>query len=197
MRWRPTHTLLLVALMVSIGVNVMLRRDPTRPNREFLPDMVRTARQNAFEPSNAFADRTTLRTPPAGTIPRGVSLLDYGTSVTEAMRAGRELTNPVPDDAAAVERGGRLFEDFCLTCHGAQGRGDGPVTIRGVRRPPSLLRPSTIRMADGQMFHVITYGQRTMASYAAQLVEEDRWRVVRYVRTLQATQGAADDREEP
>jgi hypothetical protein len=45
-------------------------------------------------------------------------------------------------------------------------------------------------MKDGQMFHVLTYGQGTMAPYAAHLSREDRWCVIRHVRTLQQAKGA-------
>lgn len=35
------------------------------------------------------------------------------------------------------------------------------------------------------MFHVLTYGQANMPSYASQVDREDRWRVIEYVRQLQ------------
>jgi hypothetical protein len=35
------------------------------------------------------------------------------------------------------------------------------------------------------MFHVLTYGQGAMASYAALLSRDDRWCVVLHVRSLQ------------
>jgi mono/diheme cytochrome c family protein len=40
-------------------------------------------------------------------------------------------------------------------------------------------------MKDGQMFHVLTYGQGNMPSFAAQLSREDRWNVILHVRMLQ------------
>ena len=41
-------------------------------------------------------------------------------------------------------------------------------------------------MKAGQMFHVLTFGQNNMPSYASQLSREDRWNAIAYVRTLQA-----------
>ncbi len=42
-------------------------------------------------------------------------------------------------------------------------------------------------MKDGQLFHVLTYGQNNMPSYASQITRQDRWNVIAYVRSLQAT----------
>jgi len=40
-------------------------------------------------------------------------------------------------------------------------------------------------MKDGQMFHVLTYGQGNMPSLAAQLSVDDRWSVILHMRMLQ------------
>lgn len=83
------------------------------------------------------------------------------------------------------QRGAYLFANFCQTCHGATGAGDGPVTKRGMPPPPSLLAEKALQMKDGQMFHVQTYGQGNMASYASQVSAEDRWLAIMHIRTLQ------------
>jgi hypothetical protein len=56
---------------------------------------------------------------------------------------------------------------------------------RGFQPPASLLTQRARDMKDGQMFHVITYGQKLMPSHAAQLPVADRWRLVRHIRGLQ------------
>ena len=35
------------------------------------------------------------------------------------------------------------------------------------------------------MFHTITYGKNNMGSYASQLSREQRWKIIKYIRTLQ------------
>jgi mono/diheme cytochrome c family protein len=45
-------------------------------------------------------------------------------------------------------------------------------------------------MPDGTMFHSITYGKNNMGSYASQLTREQRWQVIKYVRTLQGVTGS-------
>ncbi len=61
-----------------------------------------------------------------------------------------------------------------------------------------------MKMKDGQIFHVLTFGQNNMPSYASQLSREDRWNVITYVRSLQkqasppsAIAGAAPAQAEP
>jgi mono/diheme cytochrome c family protein len=41
-------------------------------------------------------------------------------------------------------------------------------------------------MKDGQLFHILTYGQNNMPSYASQLSRDDRWNVILYVRAMQS-----------
>ena len=104
----------------------------------------------------------------------------------EALRAGRELESPLdPGDAAALELGRGLYGIYCTVCHDAGGEGRGPVVLRGMLPPPSLHAARATQMRDGEMFHILTYGQGNMASYAAQLSRDERWRVILYVRQLQ------------
>ncbi|MBI3669609.1 MAG: c-type cytochrome [Acidobacteria bacterium] len=183
---RKLNIVLLLVFLASLGLNWAARRDPTQPNREPLPEMVRTPRYNAFAPNPNFADGKTLQPPVPGTIPRGYLPLHYTAAKEDALRAGEELQNPLASaDAGAAQRGAFVFTNFCLECHGAAGRGDGPVTLRGFPAPPSLLAERALNMKDGQMFHVLTYGQGNMPSYAAQLSREDRWKAILFVRSLQ------------
>jgi mono/diheme cytochrome c family protein len=85
----------------------------------------------------------------------------------------------------SVQRGGDVFRVFCLPCHGPTGGGDGPVAQRGFPPPPSLLTGKSPQMKDGQLFHILTYGQGSMLPMAAQLSPARRWDVINYVRSLQ------------
>jgi mono/diheme cytochrome c family protein len=184
---RAVNLVLLVAFAASLAANWALRRDPALPNSEFLPEMVRTPRYNAFAPNPNFPDGKTLQAPVPGTIPRGFLPLHYAADPADALRAGNELTNPyVASNADVQRRGAAVFANFCQVCHGGAGRGDGPVVLRGFPAPPSLLAERALKMKDGQIFHVLTYGQDNMPSYAAQLSRDDRWTVIAYVRSLQA-----------
>lgn len=181
------NILLLLVFFTSLGANWLARRDPTRPNREFIPEMVRTPRYNAYAPNPNFPDGRTLQPPAPGSIPRGFLPLHYRATPEDAIRAGQELSSPlgVPS-AARLQRGASVYMNFCQPCHGGAGKGDGPVAVRGYPPPPSLFAPHALNLRDGQMFHILTYGQNNMPAYASQLSRDDRWSVIGYVRSLQS-----------
>jgi len=179
---------LFLAVAVSVAASWIFSSDPTRPNFEFLPQMAHSPRYNAFAPNPNFADGSTLQRPEPGTIARGSMPLHYAATPQDALRAGEELKSPVElSNLRARQRGEFVFANFCAVCHGAGGAGNGPVAQRGYPPPPSLLAEHALKMKDGQLFHVLTYGQNNMPSYASQLSREDRWNVILYLRTMQAT----------
>jgi len=179
--------LLSVAILVLIGLHWVVLPDPSQRNYEFLPDMVESVARDAQSPAMTLDDGTAVDLrPPPGSIARGFVPFDYPATPEGALLAGGELQSPVAlDDADALDRGAFVYATFCSVCHGAAGQGDGTVTTRGVPPPPSLLLDHAIDMTGGQMYHVISLGQGNMASYASQVEREDRWRVIRYIRTLQ------------
>jgi mono/diheme cytochrome c family protein len=179
---------LFLAVAVSVAASWIFSSDPTRPNFEFLPQMAHSPRYNAFAPNPNFADGSTLQRPEPGTIARGSMPLHYAATPQDALRAGEELESPVElSNLRARQRGEFVFANFCAVCHGAGGAGNGPVAQRGYPPPPSLLAEHALKMKDGQLFHVLTYGQNNMPSYASQLSREDRWNVILYLRTMQAS----------
>jgi mono/diheme cytochrome c family protein len=193
MRRRTLNALLLAFLLLLLGANWGLRREEARRNFEVFPDMVDAVSAESFAANPLFADGKVMREPVPGTIPRNLPPLHYAATPEDAKRAGRELVNPYrAANAAALVRGEAVYTTFCLTCHGPQGKGDGPVAQRGFPAPPSLLAPNALGLADGQLFHILTWGQNNMPSYGPQVDREDRWRVILYVRSLQR---AADTSE--
>jgi SNF family Na+-dependent transporter len=41
-------------------------------------------------------------------------------------------------------------------------------------------------MAEGTMFHSVTYGIRAMGSYASQLSSKQRWMIIHYIKEKQS-----------
>jgi len=157
-------------------------RDYSEPNVVFLPEMYYSIPYDSFAPNPNFTDGQTLQTPVHGTIARGFMPLRYEATPDDAARAGRELTNPFsPDDPGVLERGTAVYTSFCLHCHGSGGKGDGLVAKRGFPPPPSLLLENAVNMPEGQMFHVITWGQGNMPGHESQISREDRWKVITYI----------------
>lgn len=182
------RNIFLAVLLVLIGAATWsLQRAPARPNSVFLPEMYFSI---PFDPQSSnpnFQDGATDRLPVKGTIPRGYLPLPYGSSESDAIRAGNELRNPFsPDSVADMERGTEVFRIYCRPCHGASGAGDGAVTRYGFPPPPAFTSAPIVAQKDGQLFHTITYGKRNMPSLASQVPMKDRWKAILHVRSLQA-----------
>ncbi len=92
---------------------------------------------------------------------------------------------------ASIGRGEAIYHITCISCHGPSGAGDGPVAKRGFPPPPPLTTGKSVQMKDGQLFHILTYGQGSMASMAAQLSQPRRWDVINYVRSMQQRAAAS------
>jgi len=182
----PLNIFLLLVLLMVLGLNWVLWRDPSVPNDDVLPDMAYSPAYKAQAENTAIAGGNTALRPVDGTVARDYPPLAFGTSPEEAQRAGRELANPFDEgDVKAVERGAVVYANFCAVCHGAAGLGDGTITTRGFPPPPPLFADNAMNMADGQMFHIITFGQRNMPGYASQVSRADRWKAILHVRSLQ------------
>jgi len=191
MKLSRINIVLALALFVVIVMSVVLRVDHSQSNYEIYmgDDMTYSPAYKAFDPNPVFANQRTLQPPIPGTISREASLLHYQATPEDAQRAGEELTSPydsIDDDLhTAEERGRKTYAVFCVSCHGIGGLGDGPVAQRGFPPPPSLLTGKSLQMKDGQLFHILSHGQGSMAPFAAQLSPTRRWDVIAYVRSIQ------------
>ena len=161
--------------------------NPKQSGTEFLPEMVHSIPYDAFAPNPITPDGKTLQGPVSGSIPRGFTPHHYGNTPEEAERAGRELKNPIPLTPEVMARGKKVYENFCALCHGPEGKGDGPL-IPKYPNPPSYTSKNVREYSEGRLYHIITRGSGMMASYASQISPEDRWKLVRYVQTLQQAQ---------
>jgi len=98
-------------------------------------------------------------------------------------QAEQRLENPAPATPESLKTGEKLYGIYCAPCHGASGRGDGPVAAKMIK-PADLTDPKYARRKDGFFYHVIRAGSGLMPPYAESLSAGERWHVVNYVRTL-------------
>lgn len=178
--------------------------DPDSPGLEYMPDMYRSPAveayvdygQDPFEVGEdvARAQRNTpsSRKPVPGTIPfRGEDQLafalpyPYAQTPEDYERAGVELTSPLVTNQANIEAGQRVYEAMCTQCHGAEGKGDGALSVNGhIAGIPSYV-DKLKDLPEGKMYHTLTWGKGLMGSHASQLSQRQRWEVIEYIKVLQ------------
>jgi mono/diheme cytochrome c family protein len=100
---------------------------------------------------------------------------------------------PIQITRADVQRGQDRFTIYCSPCHGRLGDGNGMITSRGLRHPPSYHEERLRTAPIGHFFDVMTNGYGSMYSYASRVAVDDRWRIAAYVRALQLSQNAPAD----
>lgn len=143
------------------------------------------AKYEPYEKSVLFADESSARPLPAGTVALG--RLDEDPVLYTGMSSGGAFVaaSPVPWTREVLARGRTQFDVFCAPCHGRTGEGDGMIVRRGYKQPASYHEERLRGMPDGYFFDVITRGFGVMPSYAQQVPVADRWAIVGYVRALQ------------
>ena len=78
--------------------------------------------------------------------------------------------NPEPSDSTAVQQGEALFRTHCASCHGSEGRGDGPAAAALAGPPADLTAEHVDDHTDGDILWWLTYG---MAGTAMPGFEQD------------------------
>ncbi|MFN0084747.1 MAG: c-type cytochrome [Blastocatellia bacterium] len=97
----------------------------------------------------------------------------------------RKLKNPEPAAAESVEAGKKLYQRFCASCHGPQGKGDGSLALAG-GTPSDLTDESwDFGSTDGEIFIAIRDGVSTdMLAYKEKMTEKQIWQTVHYLRSI-------------
>ncbi len=88
---------------------------------------------------------------------------------------------------ADVEVGKRYYTESCARCHGQDGRGLTRKAQLLRVKPSDLTAEGPRASTDAQLFEAMTRGApaRDMPAFGDELDEEQRWKVVAYLRTLQ------------
>lgn len=162
-----------------------------QPPIHIIPDMDWQPRYQAQGESAFFDDGRAMRTPPEGTIAQG-GMKDTPFHTGKQGDAFLALA-PVEVDEQMLLRGQQRYDIFCTPCHDQTGGGKGTVIQRGFPLPPELSSEHTRAIGDGEIFEIISKGQRSMPAYGPQIPASDRWAIVAWVRVLQRSQHAGVD----
>jgi mono/diheme cytochrome c family protein len=94
------------------------------------------------------------------------------------------ITNPLKGNAEATSAGKKIYTQYCVTCHGNKGKGDG-IAAPGLSKIPADHTSDFVqKQTDGALFWIITQGNNPMPTYKTTLTETQRWQVINYIRTL-------------
>jgi mono/diheme cytochrome c family protein len=187
MRLKIQITLLVILIFLTDFLLSSCDRQRNMRGYDFIPDMVYSRAYETFSVNPNFEDSSTMRTPVPGTVPRDFLPFRYANDPESRIRAGKELVNPFPATDEVIERGKLIFTIFCIDCHGTGGAGDGFLFTSGLYplQPKSLSGKTAVILKDGEIFHTITLGIRSMGAHGSQIKSDDRWKLVRYIRQLQ------------
>lgn len=188
------NRLLLAAALLAAGLLAGCRgmesgNPPIHPNLNMdFQEKFQEQEANPF-----FADNKAMRTPPLGTVARGMLQAESGYFQGRTAGGGYVEALPVTIDEALLRRGQDRYEVYCAVCHGQAGDGQGPVGRGGYGWiVPSYHTDRLRSIEDGYIYDVIANGYNTMPGYAQQIPVADRWAIVAYFRALQESQYAPE-----
>jgi len=92
--------------------------------------------------------------------------------------------NPVKSDATSIKEGKDLYAQHCKSCHGAKGNGDGTKAEKLDISCGDFASAESKKATDGELFWKTTEGRKPMPSYKEKLSDNDRWKVVNFLRSL-------------
>lgn len=187
----------LIPILLAMVVLVTCRRNYSKPGMEYMPDMAHSLAYETYtKPKKGnvvtlFKDGQTALVPPKGSIPAGFQPYDFPNTPEAYAKASLRLDNPVPNTPANLERGKQVYTIHCAPCHGKKGTGEGSAVVgsdyRLAKPPINFAAPTAGYLTAGRMFFSITHGKGMMGSYASQVSQEDRWKVIHYINSLNKT----------
>lgn len=176
----------IVAVALVVGIAGSRGKLSRKPPIEVFPDMDRQPKIRPQTASAFFADGRASRLPVEGTVARGSAFLEA--PINTGLITGTTnfvAVNPLKVTPELMARGQQRYQIYCAPCHSPLGDGNGIIKQFGMATVVSLTDPRIVAMSDGEVFHVVTHGRKTMGPYASQIEIEDRWAIVAYVRALQ------------
>lgn len=171
-------TLLVLVVMSSCD------KDRNKPGYSYFPDMEQSQAYETYTSNPNWENGRTNQLPVEGTVPREMIPFDFEKTDVNRTWAGQELENPYASDPSVLEDGKRLYDIYCLHCHGDMGDGKGHLyTSQKYLYLPADLNSEKIRSnPDGEIFQVITVGYGVMGAHGAQILPDERWKIVSYIR---------------
>lgn len=136
--------------------------------------------RNMFDNPAFRPQEEPVRLPPEGSVPTKGLEHTPGPGTPEAAA----LRNPEKVTEFSLLKGKELFGIYCTPCHGASGKGDGPVAKKFVPTPVDISGTGFGKAPEGLLFAIVTHGLNGMPPFRSDLIVKERWLVVAYLKTL-------------
>jgi mono/diheme cytochrome c family protein len=188
---------LIITGIVLTGILIVSCGGPRRePGRAYMPDMAYSTAYETYAPAQERLKQSGAYysgQPVAGTMARGEMFPFPYKNDTSGYNQSASVKNPLPAlNAKDYLEAARLYLVNCAICHGSKLDGQGPLFTSGayIAAPKNFMADDMKTMAEGTMFHAVTYGKGQMGSYASQLTSKQRWMIIHYVKEKQSVAGA-------
>ena len=103
-------------------------------------------------------------------------------------RAMRDVRNPIPLTAEALNAGREHFADHCAGCHANDGSGNTEIGKNLYPKAPDMRNAETQKLTDGELFAIIKNGIRLTGMPAwgdpGSRDDADTWKLVHFVRHI-------------
>jgi Cytochrome C oxidase, cbb3-type, subunit III len=175
-----TKKIVLIGILLSF-VFSSCDRDRNDTGYAYFPDMAKSIAFETYSENSNFEDGKTNQDPVEGTVP--MHMIPYQYKIDEREKAGLELKNMYELSNANLSRGKKMYNIFCIGCHGRYGEADGFLYTSGKYNylPRSLVSETMMAVSVEEIYHVITHGYGLMGPHDGQILPEDRWKILLYI----------------
>ncbi len=163
-------------------------RNRNNPGWTFFPDMEESQAYETWSENPYFEGNKMMVGPVEGTVATHEYAYQFVKTPEDEQRAA-SLENPLAD-TFNEEHAQILYNRFCISCHGPDGKGQGHLFTSGKYPipPANFHAERALNKTDGQLFHNIRAGFGVMGAHGPMMSVEDSWQLVNYIRHLQKEQ---------
>lgn len=171
-------------IVLFVFASIVSCNDRRTPKVEYMPDMYVSVPYDADDAEGLNGNPVNSK-PVAGTIFRGGHpAYDIPDTAEGYEKAKFELKNPLAASEINLENGKKLYDIYCISCHGKKGDGNGYLSQAEKFEGIPSYKDRDINA--GSIYHVIMHGKNLMGSHSSQLTYNERWQIIHYVEKLRA-----------
>jgi len=94
-----------------------------------------------------------------------------------------ETPNPIRVTVGSIQRGEKIYQDNCSSCHGEKADGNGMAGMM-LKPKPADLRAMSGFHPDGDFAYKIKVGRGAMPAWETVLKDNQVWHLVNYIQTM-------------